>query len=122
MGNPLDFLGVPWAVGGFVDPADERAQQAALDNPFAAQQGYLLDTMISGADAGDEVFEPNVFAFIPTEYQVAAAIAAANMQALQTASDPVQTQGPGLAQLTQSLYKQAASLWQELSVADMEGW
>lgn len=122
MGNPLDFLGVPYGVGGFVDPMDEQAQQVALDNPWAACQGYALDTMVSGADAGDETFEPNVFGYIPTEYQVAAAIAVANMQALQSASDPVETRSPGLAQLTQSLYKQAAGLWQELSVADMEGW
>lgn len=119
---PGSLFGAPYAVGGFVDPHDEMAQQLALVNPWLSDQKNLYGVLELGLDQGDEVFEPNTFAYIPTEQQIAAALAVANMQAMLQASAPVQERTPALRQLTSSLYQQAAALWQELSVADTEGW
>ena len=115
------FLGMlPWAPGGYVSAEDERAEQLALVNPFWDQRRYLHaagDTL----DHGDEVFQPNTFAYIPTEIQVAAALAVMNMQVMTT-PEPVMDRTPALAQLTKSLYAQAADLWREIAAADTEGW
>ena len=115
-------FGAPWVPNGFVDAADERAQAQALINPWLTAQGDEYLILAHHADRGDEVHEPNTFAFIPTEYEFGAALAVLNMQAMQQASEPVQTRSPQLAQLTQSLYQQAAALWSDLSAADTEGW
>lgn len=122
MSGPGWFMGTPYVPQGFVDPQDEAAQQLALVNPWLACQSWEYEGVACHLDKGDEAFEPNVYAYIPTEYEVAAAVAVANMQALQQAGDPVQTRTPALAQLTQSLYQQTAALWQELSAADTGGW
>jgi len=116
-----NFLGMPpWAPGGYVSDDDERAEQLALANPYQFQARYLhnaADTL----DHGDDLFDPNTFAWIPTEIQVAAALAVLNAQTMATPS-PVTDRTPGLAQLTKSLYAQAADLWREIAVADTEGW
>lgn len=123
MGDTLAYrFGTPYSVGGFGDAASERAQQLALVNPWLDAVGEEYGILAAGLDAGDETFDTNTFAYIPTESQLAAAVAVANMQALQQAGDPVQTRSPQLAQLVKSLYQQSAALWQELSVADTEGW
>ncbi len=116
-----NFLGMlPWAPGGFVSAEDEQAEQLALANPYWFQQRYLHaagDTL----DHGDVTVQPNTFAYIPTETQVAAALADKNMQVMAT-PEPVMDRTPALAQLTKSLYAQAADLWREIAVADTEGW
>lgn len=122
MTAPGNRFGAPYGVGGFVDGKDERAQQLALVNPWITDLGDEYVVLAYHADQGDEVYEPNCFAYIPTEYELAAAVAVLNMQALQQANEPLQTRSPQLAQLTQSLYQQAAALWRELAVADTEGW
>lgn len=123
-GIPGARFGAQYAPNGFVDSQDQRALDLALVNPWLSDQVELYATLAAGLDQGDEVFEPNVFAYIPTEQQVAAAIAVANMQANNATGLSPQSQqtSPRLAQLTQSLYRQAAALWSELSVADTEGW
>lgn len=117
----MDWAGLlPWAPQGAVSAQDEKAQALALVNPWTDQAAYLTaaaDTL----DHGDETHEPNTFAYIPTEMQVAAALAALNMQVMSTPS-PVEQNGPSLAQLSQSLYNQAGQLWQEIAQADTEGW
>ena len=121
MSDIQQFAGLfPWAPNGSVSAQDERAQALALVNPWIEEAAYLYDAADT-LDHGDEVIEPNVFAYIPTEIQVGAALAALNMQVMST-PDPVQQQGPSLAQLSQSLYAQAGQLWQEIAAADMEGW
>lgn len=116
-----NFLGLlPWAPGGSVSAEDERAEQLALANPFWSQQRYLHDAADT-LDQGDDIFQPNVFAYIPTEIQVAAALAAMNMQVMAT-PDPVMDRTPALAQLSKSLYAQASDLWREIAAADTEGW
>ena len=115
------FLGLlPWAPGGHVSAQDERAEAAALVNPFTDGRFYLHD-LADTADWGDEHHETNTFAYIPTEMQVAAALAALNMQTNATIT-PVQYNDPSLSQLSQSLYAQASQLWQEIAAADTEGW
>ena len=110
----------PWAPGGAVSAQDEKAQALALVNPWSEQGAYLHDAADT-LDHGDEVIEPNVFAYIPTELQVGAAIAALNMQIMSTPGPVMDTQ-PTLAQLSKSLYAQASDLWQEIAAADTEGW
>jgi hypothetical protein len=116
-----NFLGLlPWAPGGYVSAEDERAEQLALANPYWYQRVYLhqaADTL----DHGDETFQTNTFAYIPTEIQVAAALATMNAQIMAT-PDPVTDRTPALAQLTKSLYAQASDLWREIAAADTEGW
>lgn len=115
-------FGAPYVPLGYVDPADERAQKAALLNPWLDCQTWEYNSVVGHADQGDESFAPNDFGYIPTESQVAAAIATANMQALQQADYPVQENTPALRQLANSLYQQTAVLWAELTRADTEGW
>lgn len=122
MNTPGWRFGAPYAPDGWVDPADERAQQVALITPWLDCQADEYSTLAAHLDQGDEIHEPVTFGWIPTEYQVGAAIAIANMQAIAQVEAPVQTRNPTLAQLTQSLYQQSAALWAELSVADTEGW
>lgn len=115
------FLGLfPWAPSGLVSAEDERAQSVALNNPFTLGRRYLHDAY-DALDHGDECFEPNTFGLIPTETQVASALAALNMQVMAT-PEPVMDRSPSLAQLTQSLYSQAGDLWAEIAAADTEGW
>ena len=121
MADTQQFAGLwPWAPGGAVSAKDEQAQALALVNPWTEEAHYLYaagDTL----DHGDEVIEPNTFAYIPTETQVGAAIAALNMQIMSTPG-PVMDSQPSLAQLSKSLYAQASELWQEIAAADTEGW
>lgn len=115
------FAGLwPWEPDGAVSEADERAQALALVNPYQDQAGYLY---AAGAtlDHGDETHEQNVFAYIPTEQQVAAALAVLNMQIMST-PEPVADRTPSLAQLSKSLYAQASQLWGEIAAADTAGW
>ena len=117
----MDWAGLlPWAPNGAVSAQDEQAQALALVNPWTDQGRYLHDAADT-LDHGDETHEVNTFAYIPTEIQVAAALAALNMQVMST-PEPIQQQGPSLAQLSQSLYAQAGQLWQEIAAADTEGW
>lgn len=115
------FAGMlPWGPSGIVNAEDERAMASALNNPYTYGAQYLHDAA-DQLDHGDECHEPNVFGFIPTETQVAAALAALNMQVMNT-PEPVMDRTPTLAQLSQSLYSSAADLWREIAVADTEGW
>lgn len=122
--GPGWYMGEPYVPGGFVDARDEQAQALALVNPWLDALGNEYGILAAHLDQGDEVYDTNTFGYIPTEQQVAAAIAVANMQALAAAgvTEPTQTRSPQLAQLVKSLYQQSAALWQELSVADTEGW
>lgn len=110
----------PWEPAGLVSSQDERAMAAALNNPYTLSQRYLHD-LADFADHGDECHEPNSFAYIPTEVQVASALAVLNMQVMNT-PEPVADRTPTLAQLSKSLYSSAADLWREIAVADTEGW
>lgn len=115
------FAGLwPWEPNGAISAEDEQAQAAALVNPWTDQALYLHDAFDT-LDHGDETIEPNVFAYVPTEQQVAAALAVLNMQVMTT-PDPVVDRQPSLAQLSQSMYAQAADLWQEIAAGDTEGW
>lgn len=117
----MDWAGLlPWAPSGVISEQDEKAQALALETPWRYQTDYLYaaaDTL----DHGNESIETNTFAYIPTEIQVAAALATLNMQVMTTPY-PVMDRSPSLAQLSQSLYAQAADLWKEIAAADTEGW
>lgn len=123
----MDFAGLlPWGPNGLASRRDERAMDgAARRNPWADQMAYLTRNGTAGTTgdhlAGWESSDPVNFAYVPTEYQVGAALAMINMQQNATAN-PIQQNDPALAQLTRSLYVQAAQLWQEIAAADTEGW
>lgn len=117
-----DFMGWGYAPNGFINPADERAQHAAMMNPWYESQKFL-ESELPGL-AGDEHYQTNTFGWIPTEQQVAAGIAVINMQA-DVNQGPYETKSPALAQLIKSLYDNASSLWQTIYRVDAsggEGW
>lgn len=118
----MNFAGLlPWGPNGLASARDERAMDgAATRQPWAAQMDYLTG-LADSVDWGDEHHETNVFAYIPTEYQVGAALAMINGQVNATAN-PIQTNDPSLAQLLRTLYAQSSQLWQEIAAADTEGW
>lgn len=111
---------LPWEPSGIVSGLDERAMLQALNNPFTEGRFYLHEAADS-LDHGDESHEPNTFAYVPTEFQFASALAALNMQVIAT-PDPVMDRTPTLAQLSKSLYASAGDLWREIAAADTEGW
>lgn len=116
-----DFMGWGYAPNGFLSAEDERAQHAAMLNPWYESQKFL-EAELAGL-AGDEHYEPNSFGWIPTELQVASAAAMVNNQ-LDTNQGPYQTNDPKLSQLIKGLYSSAASLWQDIYKIDAsgEGW
>lgn len=118
----MDFAGLlPWGPNGLASAADEVAiTGAATRNPWAEQMNYLTG-LADHADHGSESIEPNVYAYIPTEIQVGAALAMINMQTNAT-PEPIQRNDPALTQLMRSLYTQSNALWQEIAASDTEGW
>lgn len=119
---PDNFLGVPtWAPGGYVSEADEAAMQRAYQGIQMAGLRYSYGVMFSDDPyAGDEHYGGDAFQYIPTEVQVAAAIAMRNMS--EAGELPVQTNDPGMAQLLQSLYQRTAQFWQDIRAASGTGW
>lgn len=117
-----NFAGLlPWGPSGLASSADEVAiSGAATRNPWAAQMDYLTG-LADSVDQGDEHYEQNTFAYIPTELQVGPALAVINAQINATA-EPIQSNDPTLTQLMRSLYQRSSELWQEIAAADTEGW
>jgi hypothetical protein len=119
-----DFLNLwPYAPQGFVSEQDEAdmyyrsilCNEAVVGLSYAQNVCFSADPYVS-----DEKYGGDSFQYIPTEVQVASAIALRNMA---TAGElPVQNNAPGMTQLLQSLYQRTSEFWQQIRQASGTGW
>lgn len=108
---PQSFLGRDnWAPNGFVNPADERIQD------FYTEQGQLPQLYsyvepYNGRQIAD--FTGNSFGYIPTEIELASAVALRNMMAV-TGETPFTPDDPQQNQILQQLYQGTAQFWEDI--------
>ncbi len=122
------FLADAWRPNGFIDPGSLAALlDAARHSIYMPAQIYARYDPFVEPYRADESFMPVDFQYIPTESQIGAGIAALNMQAAgirpgaEKTNDYPGAGQPAMQQLIQSLYSQAADLWQELRAANNTG-
>lgn len=112
-----------WSPSGYVSLQDEIAQNRLLENgPFAYAQNYAWSFPFNGRQNGDEhALVSYQWGWIPTEMQVASAVALQNIgsharEIPYTQSDPLQNQ------LLQAIYRSANQFWQEVRLENGTGW
>lgn len=112
-----------WSPSGYVDMEDEIAQNRIMVyGPFASAQRYAWEFPFDGRQNGDETaLESYQWGWIPTETQVASAVALQNMgnhrgEVPYTQNDPLQNQ------LLQAIYRSANQFWQETRNTNGTGW
>ena len=119
-----DFLNRPtWEPQGFVSQADERDMYYAsvLRNVRIPMMRYEYNVCFSDDPyKSDEAYGGDSFQYIPTEVQMNAAIAMRNMA--EAGELPVQSNGPGMTQLLQSIYQRTSDFWTQVRQASGTGW
>ena len=96
----------PTGIDGFSSRLDQEAQQRALVNPYLSTQHWR--DKLCFQDLGDETFDPNAYAYIPTEWQILSMIAARNRQ-LPNEGPSFQLE-PGMNNLLQGIQKSVQNL------------
>lgn len=105
----------PWAPNGYVDVQDESQQNYyTRHGPQVVACAYAQNYPFDGRQRGDESYQQNSYGYIPTELEIASAVAIRNMSALN-GEYPRQGNDPTQNQIIQTLYANTASLWQDVA-------
>lgn len=110
----MDFGNMtPWDVNGFVDNVDESHQNYfTRHGPQVVAFSYAQKFPFDGRQEAD--FQRNTYGYVPTELEIASAVAIRNMMALN-GEYPRQQNDPTQNQIIQQLYTHTAELWADVA-------
>ena len=110
----MAFLGRNnWQPDGFVSEQDAHVQEFyTRTGSLPAIEAYTYGLPYAGRCVAD--FTGNAYGWVPTEYEVGAAIALRNMMEVEGGEIPVQEMDPQQNQILQNLYAQTAAFWEDL--------
>lgn len=90
---------IPTGEEGYSNASDQQAQQQALYNPYLSVQHWR--DKLCFQDLGDESYDVNAYAYIPTEMQIISMLAANNRQLPN--EGPTYNLEPGMNNLLQGI-------------------
>lgn len=104
-----------WEPNGYVSELDELNQNYyTAHGPQVVANEYSYLFPFNGRQNGDEHYKGNQYGYVPTEIEIASAIALRNMSALNQEA-PYTQNDPAQNQLIQQMYTHTAELWQDIA-------
>ena len=102
-----EYMGLwDYSPNGFISERDEQAQALAQINPHLSVQHWANELCFQ--DKGDEEYNPNPYAYVPTNFQIVSAIEAYNRQSPN--EGPTYNLEPGMNNLLQGIQQSIQNL------------